>query len=307
MTADIEPRASSVWSDFWADTADAGSFVTGGGCLPGHSPALENAQKDMWSGFVAKLPKSAHLLDLATGDGRVLKWMLSRRRDLKLAGVDIAPRLPVSPRGTKIRGGVAMEALPFPDSRFHAVTSQFGFEYGDVDRTAAEIARVLRPGGKVGLLVHRGDGPILEHNRTRAEAIAWALDERVIVGRACSALTVGSGNPQLALDAAERTAHAGERRFGRHSPGWEISEAVRQTLLVGGRSGARSMLATLAMIERQARNELARIGSLAQACATADDREGMIAAFAAAGLGLRTTREVCEPSGRAFGDFLVFA
>ncbi len=302
-----KPNQSDVWTDFWAETARGDSAATGGGCLPTHSPVLEDAQKAAWFGFIAKLPKSARLLDLATGDGRVLKWMLARRRDLKLTGVDLAPELPDAPRGTKLRGGVAMESLPFPDARFQAVTSQFGFEYGDVEATAVEIARVLRPGGRIGLLVHRGDGPILGHNLSRAQAISWALDEKSAIGRARSALTMGPGGLQLALDAATDAARGGERRFGQHSPGWEIPEAVRRTLIMGRQAGVPSMLATLSSIERHARNEIGRIDSLARACATADDRERLVAAFAAAGLGLQTTTEVCEPSGRAFGDFLAFS
>ncbi|WP_454598674.1 class I SAM-dependent methyltransferase [Qipengyuania sp. SM2507] len=306
MTSSSQPD-DSPWTEFWANNAGAGGTPTGGGCLPDQWAAIEDAQKAVWFGFIAKLPKSARLLDLATGDGRVLKWMLARRRDLKLTGADLAPQLPPAPRGTKVRSGVAMEALPFPDAQFHAVTSQFGFEYGDVEAAAIEIARVLRPGGRIGLLVHRGDGPILEHNRSRAEAISWALDDISAIGRARSALTMGPGGLQLALDAAAEATREGEQRFGQHSPGWEIPEAVRRTLIMGRQSGVPSMLATLSSIERQAHNEIGRIDSLARACATADDRERLVAAFAAAGLGLQTSSNVCEPSGRAFGDFLAFS
>lgn len=294
---------NNPWAEFWA--SNAGS--AGGGCLPTHWAALEDAQKATWFDFIASLPKSARLLDLATGDGRVLKWMLSRRRDLKLTGVDLAPQLPAAPRGTTTRGGVAMETLPYPDARFHAVTSQFGFEYGDVETAAREIARVLRPGGRVGLLVHRGDGPILEHNRRRAEAIAWALDDISVIGRARTALSIGPGGFQVAVDAATKAAREGEQRFGQRSPGWEIPEAVRRTLLMGGQAGVPSMLGTLASIEQMARNELGRIDSLVRACARADERDRLVGAFSAAGLGLQTTAEVCEPAGRAFGDFLSFS
>lgn len=296
----------SPWTEFWANNIRSGGAQGGGGCLPGQWAAIENAQKDAWRAFITKLPKSARLLDLATGDGRVLKWMLAQRRDLKLTGVDLAPQLPDPPRGTKVQGGVAMEKLPFPDGRFHAVSSQFGFEYGQIEAASHEIARVLRPGGKVGLLVHRGDGPILAHNRSRAEAIGWALDDKAVLARARSALIMGVGGISIALNAATEAAHEGAQRFGTSSPGWEIPEAVRRTLLMGGPAGVASLLATLAVIERQARNEIGRIESLARACVTADDRPRLIAAFAAAGLEFQATTAVCEPSGRAFGDFLTF-
>jgi ubiquinone/menaquinone biosynthesis C-methylase UbiE len=40
-----------------------------------------------------------------------------------------------------------IEALPFPDERFDAVTATGVLEYTDVPRVLAEVARVLRPGG----------------------------------------------------------------------------------------------------------------------------------------------------------------
>lgn len=295
------------WAEFWSDAARGGKSTMEGGCLPHHSAALEAAQKTAWHRFAQTVPRSARLLDLATGDGRVLKWMLARRRDLKLTGVDLAPRLPDAPRGTKLRGGIAMEALPFPDDRFHAVTSQFGMEYSELERSAAETARVLRGGGRVALLVHRCDGPILEHNRRRAMAIQWALDDARVIARAETALTLGPNGLRDALGIATDAARDGAKLLGQTSPGWEISEAVRRTLLMGTPKGIQPMLAILRSIARKARNELARIDALDRACTTADDHERFVLAFAGSGLRLRSAQEVCEPSGRAFANFLIFS
>ncbi len=44
-------------------------------------------------------------------------------------------------------------ALPFPDASFHAATVSFGLRnVADLDRALAELARVLRPGGELGVL-----------------------------------------------------------------------------------------------------------------------------------------------------------
>src|SRR5690606_982017 len=44
------------------------------------------------------------------------------------------------------------ESLPFPDGEFDAVVSTFGVMFtADQDRAAAELLRVCRPGGKIGL------------------------------------------------------------------------------------------------------------------------------------------------------------
>ncbi len=288
-----------AWSDFWAQNSGGGR----GGCLPFRPEAIEAAQKSAWLDFINPLPKSARLLDLATGDGRVLRWLIGARRDLKLTGIDLAPTLPPAPRGTKVRAGVPMEQLPFPAGRFQAVTSQFGFEYGDVDRVAAEIARVLAPKGKIGLMVHCGDGPILEQSRARREQIRWALDEMGLIAKAKAALAMGPGAGAVVPLAAQGAAE-GERRYGRGSAGWEIPEAVRRTLVMGGRDKPAGVIALLAQIEARARNEIGGIDSLERACAVADSRERLETAFRSASLDLLTVEAIAEPSGRAFANFL---
>lgn len=297
--------ANTAWTEFWARNAPGADTAGGGGCLPeGHS-SVEASQKAVWVDFADTLPRHAQVLDLATGDGRVLGWMLGRRRDLKLTGVDLAPTLPSPPKGCRTRGGIAMEKLPFPNGRYHAVTSQFGFEYGDVEQTADEIVRVLRPGGSVALLVHRGDGPILAHNAIRREQISWVLDDQKLLTQARATLSLGLNGRQMALARAAAVATDAANRFGGSSPAWEIAEAARQTLAMGMNAGAAFVLDTFAALDAKARNEMARIVSLEDACLVADDRAALRAAFAKNRLELVSCEQLREPAGRAFADFLI--
>ena len=294
---------AAAWSDFWAANAGAGQ----GGCLPQRWAAIEEAQRAAWRDFVTPLPQGAAVLDLATGDGRVLGWMHAERPDLALTGIDLAPDLPAPPEGTTTRGGVAMEALPFGDSEFAAVVSQFGFEYGDVAQVATEIARVLAADGRVGLMVHRGDGPILEHNLARRAAIDWVLGEQRLAQIIRQALDAPNGGPDVAAQVAAAVGIVGSRRFGEDSPGWEIPEALRRAVLMGMQAGRDAILATIAEIEARAANETGRIASLERACGVADQREALTVAFAAHGLTLKGTQDICEPSGRALASFLTFS
>ena len=294
---------ADAWNDFWAANADGGR----GGCLPQRWAAIEEAQRAEWREFIADLPENARMLDLATGDGRVLGWMQRERSDLGLTGIDLAPELPNPPAGTTILGGIAMEALPFADREFSAVVSQFGFEYGEVTKVAAEIGRVIAPGGKIGLMVHRGDGPILEHNQARRDAIDWVLGEQKLGTTMMAALESPQGGPQVAAQVAAAIGLLGARKFGDDSPGWEIPEAMRRAVLMGAPAGLPAIMATIQEIESRARNELGRIASLARACATADERDAIAEAFAAQGFALHSSDDVREPSGRALASFLVFS
>lgn len=302
MTEDARAQDAAAWSDFWARNSASGA----NGCLPERWAAIENAQKQAWHGFIADLPEGARVLDLATGDGRVLRWMREVRPDLVLEGIDLAPELPPAPEGTNIQGGVEMESLPFDDSSFDAVVSQFGFEYGDTSATAAEIVRVLKPGGVAGLMVHRGDGPILEHNRKRQAEIDWVLGEVDVAGAVKRALNTEEAGPAVAAQVAAAVARLGAAKFGQTSPAWEIPEALRRACVLGESQGVQSVESTIAAITDQAANEIGRIKSLAGACAAADDRSALVAAFGVHGIGLRETTEVREPSGRALADFLLF-
>jgi len=156
------------------------------------------------------------------------------------------------------------------------------------------------------LMTHRGDGPILEHNIQRRNQLVWALREKAVARRVKTTLRGGSGAIERAAKIAGKIADQGARKFGQSSPAWEVAEAIRRSSQMGRTSGVDSIVETIEMIEKQARNELGRIKSLAGACKTADERERIIEAFAGNDLALQGTTEVCEPSGRPLADFTTF-
>lgn len=289
-----------AWSDFWAHESGGGQPS---GCLPQGRATIEVAQRQVWTTWVRNVRKGGRLLDLATGDARLLRWLKAARPDLKLFGVDAAPALPAPPKGCKILTGTAMEQLPFADGWFDCITSQFGIEYGDTAAASSEIARVLKPHGEVALMVHRGDGPILAHNLQRHRAITWVLDERNVLGIAQQAALLPATTPfvtnRLAGIAAE-----GAHLFGRNAPAWEIAEAARRTLILGMQGDPADVRGTLTVLRTRADNEVARIESLRRACATADEREAFLGKLAIAGLELCATKVVLAPDGGSFADFI---
>lgn len=291
-------QEAKAWSAFWATERRKG-----GGCLPDAWQGIDRIQAEAWRSFAGDLPGAARILDLGTGDARVLATFKALSPRYKLQGVDLAPELPDPPQGIRTRGGVAMEDLPFTDESFDAVTAQFAFEYGDPARGAAEIARVLKPGGKVGLITHRGDGPILAHNLARRDAIRWAIDEQELVEKAKKSLALRALGQIGVPPALAAAPGEGASRFGAQSAAWEIAEAVRQTLVMGARDHPANVSATLDRIAAQARNELGRIDSLEIACRTADDRDALAAAFAGAGLRQCEIRDLAEPGRPPFAHF----
>jgi SAM-dependent methyltransferase len=95
------------------------------------------------------------ILDLATGTGWTSRSVA--RRDAEVVGVDIAADLLAAARDFAAREQLPIEyrqadaeALPFEAGSFDAVISTYGVMFaGKPEAAAAEIARVLRPGGRV--------------------------------------------------------------------------------------------------------------------------------------------------------------
>lgn len=299
-----QPDHKKAWGDFWARNRRGGDGDSGG-CLPARWAGIEDLQKAAWHSFAKRLPKGSRALDLATGDGRVMRWLLAKRRDLKLVGSDLAPELPEPPRGTKMRAGVAMEDLPFPDSRFGAITSQFGFEYGDTGKAADELARVSSPGALVGLMTHRLDGPILAHNLKRRAEIEWAINDQDLIAKAKNSLGMRAVSGLAVPPVLERAPAEGAAKFGESSAAWEIAEAIRRTLLMGARDNPARVAATLDQIGEQAANELGRIGSLQSACETAASPD-FLSLIADAGSELVHEEQLAENGVLPFADFRIF-
>jgi ubiquinone/menaquinone biosynthesis C-methylase UbiE len=120
----------------------------------------------------ADLQAGWRVLDVACGSGNAT--IAAARCGCEVVGVDyVAPLLARGRRRAEAEGvsvefrhGDA-EAIPYPDGSFDAVLSVFGSMFApDHDRTAAELARVCRPGGRIGLATWKPDGFIGEMLKT---------------------------------------------------------------------------------------------------------------------------------------------
>lgn len=285
MTRDDTTPARDVgnrpWDEFWA------SEGARGGCLPTAMAEIDAVQAECWRSLARSLPPRAKTLDLATGDGRVMAHMIAARPDLRPIGVDLAARLPPPPKGCRVRAGIKMEKLPFADDSFACVTSQFGFEYGNIALVAAEMARILPTGGHLGLMMHRKDGPILTHNVARRAGLVWALDEIGLIAKVRAGLSLRAIGIIVPPAVAAMPATAVER-FGPGSAAWEICAATIETLRGGANSPVPHVLETLAILEAKARNEIGRIDSLEQACETVSDAESTRQLIVDAGFAIGT-------------------
>lgn len=107
--------------------------------------------------FAANVPQGSHVLDVGTGPGVLLLELARLRPDLRLTGVDLSPGMVgeavknLAPFGDRAQAQVADVAqLPFPDASFDAVVSSLSLHHWErPEQAARELARVLRPGGRI--------------------------------------------------------------------------------------------------------------------------------------------------------------
>ena len=106
------------------------------------------------------------VLDVACGTGNAA--IPAAVAGATVTGLDITPELFEDARRRAAEAGVEIdwvegdaEQLPFEDGSFDVVLSTFGCMFAPNQSTAAaEIARVLRPGGRLGIAAWRPEGAI---------------------------------------------------------------------------------------------------------------------------------------------------
>jgi SAM-dependent methyltransferase len=101
---------------------------------------------------------SPDVLDLGAGTGKLTRLIAAR--DLHVEAVDPSEQMLAELQGVlpdvPTHVGTA-ERIPVPDASFDAVLVAQAWHWVDVPRAAAEVGRVLRPGGHLGLIWNNRD------------------------------------------------------------------------------------------------------------------------------------------------------
>lgn len=183
-TDSIDPKAQQAriqsWSRYWA----SGALHSCPGSFRGN---YDGSLSAYWLETFAGLTPGQRVLDLCTGNGAIPRWLMGLDggvdRGLEVDAVDLAAlktdwvqSLAESQRQRlRIRAGVNAEALPFADACMDLVTSQYGIEYASLDRVFAEIVRVLKPGGRLQLLMHHAGSRPVQMGAVEAQALLQHL------------------------------------------------------------------------------------------------------------------------------------
>ena len=150
------------WSLFWRQ----GHSTTFGDYF---KRGYEGAVADWWQSKADSLPAGATVLEVGCGNCSLLPALIRSGIKARYIGVDLAS---VSPSSVA-REGLAeseielvlhqetpAEDIPEADASVDLVASVFGIEYSNLDKSFAEVFRVLKPGGRFTALLHRADSVV---------------------------------------------------------------------------------------------------------------------------------------------------
>ncbi|HSN90377.1 MAG TPA: class I SAM-dependent methyltransferase [Anaeromyxobacteraceae bacterium] len=107
-----------------------------------------------------RLGPGVRVLDLGAGTGRLAALLAARARPVLAAEPVVAMRRRLAAVGGAIPLGAVAESLPFRDGSLDAVAAAQAFHWFDGPRALCEIHRVLRPGGRLGLLWNQRDDEV---------------------------------------------------------------------------------------------------------------------------------------------------
>lgn len=163
MSQGIPDNVKACCADLYAKAAV--SWLIGDSLHPGGLALTERLGRQLG------LKAGERVLDVACGGGSSA-ILLAKKFLCRMVGVDLAPILIGHARTAasreKLEGILEFalgdaEALPFPDVSFDVVFSECAIStFPDKDAAASEMARVLKPGGRLGftdVVLARGEVP----------------------------------------------------------------------------------------------------------------------------------------------------
>lgn len=159
----MSEHTSEHWSEYWSQ-----GWLTS---LPEDFAANYDGEiAELWNEAFSGVPDRGRVLDLCNGNGAIALlaagYFKAEDEEVKVTAIDAAEVNPAavgqhfpdqsgSARMIRFVPNCRVEDLQLPDQDSAPVTSQYyGIEYCDWDEAAAQVFRVLKPGGRLVMVCH---------------------------------------------------------------------------------------------------------------------------------------------------------
>ncbi|AQQ66902.1 hypothetical protein Mag101_04055 [Microbulbifer agarilyticus] len=171
------------WTEFWRQ----GFITTFGASLQNN---YTGNLKSFWEQKFSAVNQDEYILDLATGNGAIPciahETLKKLNRSANIFGIDSAkinPTLNSTQGIEKAREDVTFlsntpcEELPFSENEFHLISSQYGIEYSNWEKSLPEVFRVLKTGSTAHFVCHSSNSSLIKSTKDEIDIYAIALQE----------------------------------------------------------------------------------------------------------------------------------
>ncbi len=132
---------------------------------------------DFWWSVFSSAPEQSHILDICSGNGAIAilaaEYALKNNKAFTISAVDAAEinidTIKKSYQGFErfesflsFKGGVQVETLEIPSESYDVITSQYGFEYCDLEEATKSVYRLLKIKGIFALITHTTNSDMLQ-------------------------------------------------------------------------------------------------------------------------------------------------
>ncbi|GEA11769.1 methyltransferase domain-containing protein [Alteromonas sp. KUL49] len=172
---------SDFWSNYWKQ-GHLNSF--GDSANDNYRGVIETS----WTQFFADYSNEKDtIVDIGTGNGALIDIAVNGATgsSCQFIGVDYAAlniRPELHKNNVQFLEKTNAESLPLEDSSIAAVISQFGIEYTNFNKSIPEIARVLKPKGRVNFVIHYSNSSIVKPNRDIFLALQLVKGDKGLLG-----------------------------------------------------------------------------------------------------------------------------
>ena len=265
------------------------------------------AVDQFWHDLFATLEPSSRIVDLATGNGSVVlkaaRFAREQKLDFDVSGVDYASIRPAKfsnvdaelLSSVRFISDTDIASLPFATSSTNCVTSQYGFEYAQMEQALAEATRILVPGGYAQFLMHAEGGAVYEASGARLRRAQYLLQKgQVIMLLTDLGKVVSAGStPRLhkVQQRIESKVASLQRKFTAAPKDdliWQVSREALEILAATSQVSGRDIAARIAFIRTEVMAYVQRLHAM---------RRASLSALAMDNLCEQAKRLGCETAG----------
>ena len=167
---------TTAWTTYWA----SGALHS---CATSFSGNYAWQLEAFWQQVFSHLPEAARVADLCCGNAPLGKLLLESPHAARVARIDAVDMADIAPpwvaafgdaTGLHVHPRVDVTALPFAPATFDLCMSQYGIEYAG-EAAFAEVARVLRPGGRLAAVLHHAESLPVRIAKSECTQLHWLL------------------------------------------------------------------------------------------------------------------------------------